>query len=168
MENFKCGFVVITGPTNSGKSTMLNAFMGEKLSIVSNKPQTTYHGIRGVQTTSEYQMVFTDTPGIQNYPQAIPRLLNKVAETRSEGCDVALWVFDASNPAAMRQIEKLRPKIEKGIPKEKRICALNKVDVVKKENLLPIIEAISKLELFGEIFPMSAKKGSNVDALKKF
>lgn len=167
MSDFKCGFVVITGPTNSGKSTLLNAFMGEKLSIVSNKPQTTYHGIRGVQTTADYQMIFTDTPGIQNYPQVIPRLLNKVADSKAEGCDVGLWVFDASSPAALRNIENLRQKIEKGIPREKRICALNKVDVVKKENLLPLIETIHKMELFGEIFPLSARKGSNVEQLKK-
>lgn len=167
MNNYKCGFVVITGPTNSGKSTLLNAFMGEKISIVSNKPQTTYHGIRGVQTTSDYQMVFTDTPGIQSYPQVIPRLLNKVADNKAEGCDVGLWVFDASAGGILRQIEKLRTNVEKGIPREKRICALNKVDLVKKENLLPIIEAIHKLGLFGEIFPLSAKKGANVDQLKK-
>lgn len=155
------------GPTNSGKSTLLNAFMGEKLSIVSNKPQTTYHGIRGVLTTAEYQMVFTDTPGIQSYPQNIPRLLNRVADSKSEGSDVGLWVFDASNNGVLRLIEKLKSKIEKELPREKRICVLNKVDLVKKENLLPLIETVNQTGLFGEIFPLSAKKSVNVDSLKK-
>jgi len=141
--------------------------MGEKVSIVSAKPQTTYHGIRGIQSTEAYQMIFTDTPGMQSYPQPIPRLLNKVASSKSEGSDIGLWVFDVSNRNVLRQIGRFKEKIEKGLPKEKRICIVNKVDLVKKEDMLPLLEAISKMDLFSELYPVSAKKGANVEQLKK-
>lgn len=167
MEAFRSGFVVILGPTNSGKSTLLNALIGEKISIVSHKPQTTYHGIRGILSTPEYQMVFTDTPGIQKYPQSIPRMLNRVAENHVEGCDAALWVFDVSNPRVLSQIERMASKIEKYLTKEKRIGILNKIDLVKKEQILPLLAELDKRNLFGELFPMSARKGANVEELKR-
>lgn len=164
--SYRFGFVVILGPTNSGKSTLMNALMGQKLSIVSAKPQTTCHGIRGVLTTANHQIVFTDTPGMQRYPQTLPRLLNRVADNSKEGCDIAVWVFDVSSTRFLRQVENMKEKIEKDFPIEKRICVLNKVDLVHKETLLPLLAQLDQMKLFGELFPMSAKKGANVGHLK--
>lgn len=162
----RCGFVALVGPTNSGKSTLLNALVGQKLSIVSPLPQTTYHGVRGILNQSAFQMVFTDTPGYQNYPDRVPRLLNQVAEKNAKEADLLVWVFDASNARFMAQIEKLEKKI-KNRPREKTILVLNKVDKVAKPELLPLMQQLFATEMFSEVIPLSARNGVGVDSLVK-
>jgi GTP-binding protein Era len=164
---FKCGFVGLVGPTNSGKSTLINALVGEKLSIVSPRPQTTYHALRGIVSTPEYQIIFTDTPGFQNHPDAVPRMLNKVADRNAQDCDLLIWVFDASKPRTLIQINRLKEKITKHPAHEKNICVLNKVDVMDKGELLPLIAELSKLNIFAEIIPISARKVDGVDRVFK-
>lgn len=166
-NEFKTGFIGIVGPTNSGKSTLMNALIGQKVSIVSPKVQTTYHGVRGIRSTKEEQMVFTDTPGFQRHKESVARLLNKVAERHAKDCDVLVWVFDASNPRVLLQIQKMREKILALKPKEKTFLVLNKVDKVAKPSLLPIMEAVIKLDLFHEIIPMSARKKDGLENLLK-
>src|SRR4051812_20390499 len=110
-SGFKSGFVGLVGPTNSGKSTLLNRLVGQKVSIVSKRAQTTYHGVRGIVSGPACQVVFTDTPGFQRHPEQVARMLNKVADRNAKECDLLVWVFDASNPRAAFQCSKLKEKI---------------------------------------------------------
>lgn len=166
MAAFKSGFVAIVGPTNSGKSTLMNHLIGEKVSIVSHLPQTTYHGIRGILSTDEYQVVFTDTPGLQRFSESFPRLLNRVADRNAQEADLILWVFDAS-AEPLQQIEKMKDRIAQTKDRAHSFLALNKVDKVAKPELLPILEQVWKMDLFSEIIPLSAVKGVNTDAILK-
>lgn len=167
MSEYKSGFIGIVGPTNSGKSTLLNALLGAKISIVSPKVQTTYHAVRGVLSETNSQMIFTDTPGFQRHKDPVARLLNRVAEKNAKECDLILWVFDASRKDVLVQIERYKEKIQKTFPKEKSFVALNKVDKVNRLNLLPIIEAVHKMDLFSEIIPISALKKDGLLNIKK-
>jgi GTP-binding protein Era len=168
MENkeFKSGFVGIVGPTNSGKSTLMNALMGRKISIVSPRVQTTYHGVRGILNQKNAQVIFTDTPGYQQHPDRVARLLNRVADKNASECEVLVWTFDASNPRVMHQIYKLKTKIAQFKSKENSVCVLNKIDLVPKPSLLPMMDEIIKMDLFSEVIPISARKNNGVDHLK--
>jgi len=165
--SYRCGFVGLVGPTNSGKSTLMNALVGEKVSIVSPLPQTTYHGIRGILNRKTSQLILTDTPGFQRHPDALPRLLNRVADKNAEDSDQLVWVFDASNPRVRNQFEKLSPKIKASKRPELSFCVLNKVDKVNKLELLPLIQQISESGLFSEIIPVSARTGDGVKVLEE-
>ena len=160
-----CGFMGIVGPTNSGKSTLLNALVGRKVSIVSQKVQTTYHGVSGILNLDSGQLVFTDTPGYQKHPDRVARLLNNVADQKAAGCDAVMWVFDASNPRVFQQVMKLKTKISQLKKTDLSFCVLNKVDKVEKTQLLPLIQSLWELGLFKEIIPVSAKKGNGMDRL---
>jgi GTPase len=165
MADFRCGFVGVVGPTNSGKSTLVNAMIGEKVAIVSPLPQTTYHGVRGILNQPSVQMIFTDTPGFQEYPQPVPRMLNRVADRNAGESDLLLWVFDVSHGKALDQIQKFRKKISQLKPTASSFCALNKVDKIDKQTLLPLIQAIHALGLFAAIIPISAKKSDGIKPL---
>lgn len=172
MENaatpFKSGFVGIVGPTNSGKSTLMNALVGKKVSIVSAKVQTTYHGVKGIVNTPQEQVIFVDTPGFQGHSERVAKLLNHVADRNAQDCDFLVWVFDVSNERTMVQVKRLQPKIEKWKAEGKQaICVLNKVDKVAKPALLPLIAELHALNLFSEIIPMSAKKGDGIANLRQ-
>ncbi len=164
-KEFKSGFVGIVGPTNSGKSTLMNALMSKKISIVSPRVQTTYHGIRGILNQKNAQVILTDTPGYQQHPDRVARLLNRVADKNAGECEVLVWTFDVSNPRVMHQIYKLKTKISQFKPKEQSVCVLNKIDLIPKLSLLPMIEEITKLELFREVIPVSARKKDGVERL---
>ena len=167
MENkeFKSGFVGIVGPTNSGKSTLLNALMGKKVSIVSPRVQTTYHGVRGILNRKNAQVIFTDTPGYQQHPDRVARLLNRVADKNAGDCEVLVWTFDASNPRVMHQIYKLKNKISQFKSKDKSFCVLNKIDLIPKLSLLPMMDEIIKMELFQQVIPISARKNDGIEHL---
>lgn len=157
-NEFKSGFVAILGPTNSGKSTLINALVGKKVSIVSAKVQTTYHGIRGIVSSPTAQIIFTDTPGFQRHPDRIAKLLNFVADHHAQECDLSLWVFDATNPRWRLQLSKLEKKILSVGTPEKRFLILNKVDKVEKLTLLPLLQEVFALGWFSEVIPLSALK----------
>lgn len=164
---FRSGFVGIVGPTNSGKSTLMNALLGKKISIVSPRAQTTYHGIRGIETTQEEQVIYVDTPGFQRGKESIARLLNRVADNNAKDCDMLIWVFDASSKNVPRQIDQLKLRIGQK-PPEKSLCLLNKVDLLPKTALLPMLAEIGAMGLFGEIIPISARKGDGLDRITRF
>lgn len=166
-QAFKSGFVGIVGPTNSGKSTLLNSLVGQKISIVSRRAQTTYHGVRGILNTPTAQIVFIDTPGFQQHPSSVARLLNKVAEKSAREADILVWVFDASAYLVIPQIEKFVVRIKGFGGPEKNLCVLNKIDKIAKPALLPMLARVTALGVFSEIIPISALSRDGVDRVTK-
>lgn len=165
----KSGFVSLVGRPNVGKSTLLNNIIGKKVAITSNKPQTTRNIIEGIYNEEETQIVFVDTPGIHKPQHKLGKYLNKQAYYSIDDVDVIAFLVDASEELGkgdMYVIEKLK---EVKVPV---ILVLNKVDKMKKENILPKIEEYKDLYPFKEIVPLSALKKDNtnalIDCLKKY
>lgn len=160
----KSGFVAITGRPNAGKSTLLNRIIGEKVAIVSNKPQTTRTKIMGVKTMEDCQIVFIDTPGIHKPHNKLGKKMEKYIYTATQEVDVLLYVVDCN--LHENEYEKERQALE-GLRKANVpvILVVNKVDTVEKVKVLPVIDRLSKLYSFSGIVPLSAKSGDNVDAL---
>jgi len=161
------GFIGIVGPTNSGKSTLLNALVGEKVSIVSPKVQTTHHPIRGIINQEDVQFIFVDTPGFHHHKDPLARALREQAKQSAQECDAILWVFDVSNPRLMTQFEELKPLIEKKFKSQQNFLLLNKVDLVSKPTLLPLIESFHKTGIFSDILPISALKKDGIPKILK-
>jgi GTP-binding protein Era len=158
----RAGFVAILGRPNAGKSTLLNRLVGQKIAIVTAKPQTTRNRIQGIVTRPEGQIVFIDTPGLHEAETALGRQMMQEVAAALEGIDVLLLMVDASR--ALPQADELlleRAKRFRG----KTILALNKVDRVPKPKLLPLIDAFQKAFPFSAIVPISAIKGSGCDEL---
>ena len=161
-NNFKSGFAAIIGMPNVGKSTLLNTIAGQKIAIISNKPQTTRNKILAIHTTEEYQIVFTDTPGIHKPHNKLGEFMVKMANESMNEMDVILFVVDATKPIAEMEKEIAKNIGKTGLP---AILVINKVDAVKKESLLPIIADYSNLHDFASIVPVSAKTADGVDVL---
>lgn len=158
----RAGFVVILGRPNAGKSTLLNRLVGQKIAIVTSKPQTTRNRIQGIVTRPDGQIVFIDTPGLHKAETALGRQMMQEVAAALEGVDVLLLMVDASG--AFPQADELlldRAKRFRG----KTILALNKVDRVPKPKLLPLIDAFQRAFPFSAIVPISALKGSGCDEL---
>ncbi len=160
----KSGFVAICGRPNAGKSTLMNKMIGEKVAIVSNKPQTTRTKIMGVRTTKDSQIVFIDTPGIHKPHNKLGQKMEKYIYTATQDVDILLYVVDCN--LFDNEYEKEKAALE-GLKKSDIpvILVVNKVDTVEKINVLPVIEKLSALYDFAGIVPLSAKMGDNVDAL---
>ena len=159
----RCGFVAVVGRPNVGKSTLINAIMGKKISIVTNKPQTTRHRILAVHTDGDTQIVFVDTPGIhRKAARAMNRLMNRTATSALADADLVLFVAEAIRWTEEDDDVLLRLKsIEAPV-----IALLNKVDRVHpKERLLESLAAMSARHEFAEIFPISALKKDNLSEL---
>ncbi|MBO4941458.1 MAG: GTPase Era [Clostridia bacterium] len=160
----KSGFVAICGRPNAGKSTLMNKIIGEKVAIVSNKPQTTRTKIMGVRTEDDCQIVLIDTPGIHKPHNKLGEKMEKYIYTATKDIDVLLYVVDATlydneYPKEKAALEGLKAS---DVPV---ILVVNKVDKVEKNSLLPTIQKLSELYDFSGIVPLSAKMGDNVDAL---
>ena len=159
MSEFKSGYVAIVGRPNVGKSTLLNRIVGEKISIVSRKAQTTRHRISGILTVPDAQFVFVDTPGFQTrHANALNRAMNRGVTQALADVDVVVFVveagrFDAQDKAVLRLLPRERPVI----------LAVNKIDHLKdKATLLPMLASLSSEFPFTAIVPVSAAKGSQV------
>lgn len=161
-EKYRSGFVAIVGRPNAGKSTLLNRLVGQKVAIVTSKPQTTRNRIQGIVTRPEGQIVFIDTPGLHSPDSALGRQMMHEVAAALEGIDVLLLMVDASRTQPHADDFLLdRAKRFRG----KTILALNKVDGLPKEKLLPLIEAYNKAFEFAAIVPISALKGNGCEDL---
>lgn len=161
-KQFKSGFVAIIGRPNVGKSTLMNQVVGQKIAIMSDKPQTTRNKIHGVYTTNESQVVFLDTPGIHKRQSKLGDYMNQTALGTLGEVEAALFLVDASEGigGGDRYIAEQLKKIKTPI-----ILVLNKIDKIDPPALLPLIEQYRKLHDFAEIVPISAKLGNNVNTL---
>jgi len=158
----KSGFVSIVGRPNSGKSTLLNHLVGEKVSIVTDKPQTTRHVVRGIVTRPEGQIVFLDTPGVHKPVYRMnERMMKSVRESVAD-VDLTLLIVDAS--VRFGRGDDFTLQLLKSVTK-KKLLLLNKIDLIEKKNLLPLIDRYSKVGNFEEIIPISALTGENVENL---
>lgn len=159
---FKSGFVSIIGRPNVGKSTLMNQVVGEKIAIMSDKPQTTRNKIQAVYTNEKLQIVFLDTPGIHKPKNKLGEYMVKVAKDGFNEVDLLLMVVDDSKdigPTDRAIIEDLKN------VKTKKILVLNKIDQLNKEDLMALVLKYDKLKVFDEIVPISALKGQNVESL---
>lgn len=159
----KSGYISIVGKTNVGKSTLLNEILGQKISITSRKPQTTRHRLLGIKTIKESQMIFIDTPGFhKDHKRALNKYMNKVASSAMKGVDVLVYVIESLTWT--EEDKELTDQIPDG--NKTSILVINKIDKInQKEDLLPFIETISKLNKFADIIPLSALKKQNLTAL---
>ena len=160
LDNFRCGFVSLLGRPNVGKSTLMNRILGSKVAITSSKPQTTRNRIVGIHNTDDVQTIFLDTPGIHVPKKDMNKKMVKAAKQAAWESDIAAMLIEANNPwhdedlLTLDLVEKLEVK---------KILVINKIDLVEKGLMLPLMENSSKLEVFDEIIPLSAKKGDNIE-----
>jgi len=158
----KSGFVSIVGRPNSGKSTLLNHLVGEKVSIVTDKPQTTRRVVRGIVTRPEGQIVFLDTPGVHKPVFRMNEHMMKAVRDSLADVDLVLLIVDASAPFGRG--DEFTLELLKGLAK-KKLLLLNKIDLIEKKNLLPLMDRYSKAGNFEEIIPISALTGENLENL---
>jgi len=160
---FRCGAIALIGRPNVGKSTLLNALVGQKLSITSRKPQTTRYHVRGICTTPSAQFIFVDTPGFQTrHRGALNRAMNREIRSALEEVDVVVLVIEAGRFGADdRTLLKLSPE---EVP---LFGVVNKIDRTGPEALLPFLGDLAKESRFAEIVPVSAKSGKGLEELRR-
>lgn len=158
---FKSGFVTIIGRPNVGKSTLLNKVMGEKLNIVSDKAQTTRNELRLIYTDEETQIIFLDTPGIQNPKNKLGEYMLEVSEGALDGVDLIVFIVDES-----MTIGPMDTKILNMLKKEetKKLLVINKIDKLENEDLDKLKEKFEKMNLFSDIILLSAENGENIES----
>lgn len=180
-EQTKAGFAAIIGAPNAGKSTLVNALVGEKVTIVTHKIQTTRFQIRGIAMEDNRQIVLVDTPGIFDPKQRLDRSMVHAAWSGVKDADAIVHVVDAAayhkvlsgdQPSAQdknatKDIERVEHGLRKRAGQKPVFLALNKIDLMKVEELLPLIEKANKSGLYEEIFPLSAEKNEGVLPLKR-
>ncbi|MBI4535793.1 MAG: GTPase Era [Ignavibacteriae bacterium] len=155
-EDFRCGYATIIGGPNVGKSTLMNAFLQQKISIVTPKAQTTRHKVLGILSTNEYQVIFLDTPGLIKPKYRLQEVMMQFASSAIEDADLLLLMIDATNPGTGSEFATNEAwSALKGLNKSV-FLVINKIDLVKKADLLPVIDSCSRAYQFKEIFPISA------------
>ncbi len=164
VDTFRCGYTALIGRPNTGKSTLLNRILGQKISITSRRPQTTRHRVLGIKTTDSAQLIYVDTPGIHEFEgRAMNRHLNRAAGSVLMDVDVIVFLVDglrwtADDELVLSKLATVKCPV---------ILAVNKIDQLEdRETLLPGLQALAARREFREIIPISAKRGDNVPALE--
>lgn len=165
MEDFKSGFVAILGRTNVGKSTLLNSLIGEKIAIMANKPQTTRTQIKGILNRDKSQIIFLDTPGIHKPKTKLSNIMVQTAFESAKDVDLIIFIIEATSKEIGRGDSLILDKIKES--GKKAILIINKIDLVKKEDLLRLIDLYSKEYSFEAVIPMSATNGDKNEELIK-
>ena len=156
----RSGYIALIGKPNVGKSTLINALVGQKMSIVTSKPQTTRHRVLGILSMDEYQAIFLDTPGVLEPKYKLHKAMMRNVYSAIEDADVILMLVDVrEDPSEVMDL-----KLLKGKPV---FLLINKIDLIPEKEALPIAEAYSRMHGFEDIIPISALKGANVDKLKQ-
>ncbi|MBE7077946.1 MAG: GTPase Era [Clostridiales bacterium] len=161
----RSGYVAVIGRANAGKSTLINVMVGEKVSIVSPKPQTTRDRILGVLTEEDYQIVFVDTPGIYRARNALTDMMMRTTDTSAKSVDYILFVLDGHEGVREEDFDLIRKYKALGVP---MAVAYTKIDIMPKENIPLDMAKFSDADLDLDVFPVSARKGKNVRQLKEF
>ncbi len=159
-QHFRSGFITIVGRPNVGKSTLMNALVGEKVAIVSNRPQTTRNRIMGVMTREDWQMVFLDTPGIHHPRTRLGEYMMQSVKDAMDGMDGVLVLVDATQVGEQDRAI-VKEMSEKKVPK---LLALNKIDLLPREKLLTLMASFADLA-YDAIVPISAKTGDGLEDL---
>ena len=160
---FRSGIVAVVGRPNTGKSTLVNALVGQKVAIVSSKPQTTRRDIRGILTTDGYQVVFTDTPGFHKPRTLLGSRLNELVGEATSGVDAIVQVVDAKAGVGRGDAFVYERQVRDATGA--RVCAVNKLDLLRGRGEVPQLQAAADLGGFDEIVPVSAKTGRGLDVL---
>jgi GTP-binding protein Era len=160
---FHAGLVAVVGRPNVGKSTLVNALVGQKVAIVSNKPQTTRRDIRAIRTTADHQIVFTDTPGFHKPRTLLGSRLNELVGHATAGVDVVVLVVDAKAGVGRGDAFVYERQVQQ--TGTAAICAVNKVDLLRDRAEVPQLQAAADLGAFEEVVPVSAKTGRGLDVL---
>ncbi len=161
----RSGYVAVIGRANAGKSTLINVMVGEKVSIVSPKPQTTRDRILGVLTEEDYQIVFVDTPGIYKAHNALTDMMMRTTDMSAKSVDYILFVLDGHEGVREEDFELIRKYKALNIP---MAVAYTKIDIMPKENIPLDMAKFADADLDLDVFPVSARKGKNVKQLKEF
>ena len=164
VTGFRSGIVAVVGRPNVGKSTLVNALVGRKIAIVSDKPQTTRRHIRAILNTEEAQVVFTDTPGFHKPQTLLGTRLNNLVRDAVEGVDAVVLVVDASAGVGRGDAYVYAHQVGSG--HGSKICVVNKVDGLSHHNLVPQLAAVQEMGEFDDIVPVSARDGEGVDVLR--
>lgn len=161
-ELFKAGYVALVGKPNVGKSTILNALLGQKISIITPKPQTTRHRVLGILNRELFQAIFLDTPGLIDPRYKLQHYMVQKVHRAVADSDVVIVIADVTAVSVPESLIK-------EIGKRNTACflVLNKCDLINRNEVLPVIESFSEKKIFDEIIPMSALKGEGVDELEK-
>ncbi|MGH2711852.1 MAG: GTPase Era [Actinomycetota bacterium] len=160
---FRSGFVAVVGRPNVGKSTLVNALVGQKVSIVTDKPQTTRGRIRGVLTTDEYQIVFTDTPGFHKARTLLGERLNQMVVESTADVDAVVQVVDASSGVGRGDAFVAEQRVAP--LNTLKVCVVNKIDLIGESLLMAQLEAAGKLAAFDHFVPVSAQTGKGLEEL---
>ena len=161
----RSGYIAVIGRANAGKSTLINVMVGEKVSIVSPKPQTTRDRILGVLTEEDYQIVFVDTPGIYKARNALTDMMMRTTETSVKSVDYILYVVDGHDGLTDEDFTLMKKYKDIGVP---MAVAYTKIDIMPKENIPLDMAKFADSGLDLDVFPVSARKGKKVRQLKEF
>ncbi len=161
----RSGYVAVIGRANAGKSTLINVMVGEKVSIVSPKPQTTRDRILGVMNGEDYQVVFVDTPGIYKAKNALTDMMMRTTEESAKAVDLILYVLDGHEGVREEDFSLMRKYKESGLP---MAVAYTKIDIMPKENIPLDMAKFADSGIDLDVFPVSARKGRNIKNLREF